>query len=131
MPCRGGCQSLGYLVLVSSLYIQGRKSGDGDALKTQDNMLPIAGNTPLAARKTPKYRTPTGSAAAIMTYPTAPIVDKNAITRPLCSSLSATQVEKMVTKNDRKKGGASRPCALTAVKPMSSRIVGRKTGKEE
>jgi hypothetical protein len=108
-----------------------RMGEGGDVLKTQDRILPIAGKTPLAARKTPKYRTPTDSAAATITYPTAPTVDKSAITRPLCWSLSATQVEKMVTKNARKNGGASRPCALTAVNPMSLRMVGRKTGREE
>jgi hypothetical protein len=37
----------------------------------------------------------------------------------------------MVTRNDKKKGGAVRPCALIAVKPMSLRIVGRKTGSDE
>ncbi len=45
--------------------------------------------------------------------------------------LSATQVEAMVTRNERKKGGAVSPWALTKEKPMSFKIVGRKTGSEK
>jgi hypothetical protein len=37
----------------------------------------------------------------------------------------------MVQRNDAKKGGAVRPCALIAVKPISLRIVGKNTGREE
>jgi hypothetical protein len=40
-------------------------------------------------------------------------------------------VVEIVTKNDKKKGGAVRPCALIAVKPMSLRIVGKNTGRDE
>jgi hypothetical protein len=44
---------------------------------------------------------------------------------------SATQVVAIVARKEAKKGGAVRPCALMAVKPISLRIVGRKTGSEE
>jgi hypothetical protein len=37
----------------------------------------------------------------------------------------------IVVRNDAKNGGAVRPCALTAVKPISFNIVGRKTGRDE
>jgi hypothetical protein len=37
----------------------------------------------------------------------------------------------IVQRNDAKKGGAVRPCALIAVKPISLRIVGKNTGREE
>lgn len=50
---------------------------------------------------------------------------------PLCWVLSATQVEKIVTRKERKKGGAVRPWESTALKPISFSIVGRKTGRDE
>lgn len=37
----------------------------------------------------------------------------------------------MVMRKERKKGGAVSPCAFTALKPISFRIVGRKTGRDE
>lgn len=37
----------------------------------------------------------------------------------------------MVQRNEAKNGGAVRPCALMAVKPISLRMVGKKTGREE
>jgi hypothetical protein len=37
----------------------------------------------------------------------------------------------IVAMKEAKNGGAVRPWALTAVKPISFRIVGRKTGSEE
>jgi hypothetical protein len=37
----------------------------------------------------------------------------------------------IVQRKEAKNGGAVRPCALIAVKPISLRIVGKKTGREE
>ena len=37
----------------------------------------------------------------------------------------------MTSKNERKYGGAERPWALIDEKPISERIVGRKTGRDE
>ena len=37
----------------------------------------------------------------------------------------------MVMRKLKKYGGAERPCAVTDSKPISSRIVGKKTGNEE
>ena len=76
-------------------------------------MLAIVGNIPAAARKTPKYLTPTVLHAASSTYPMKPIVDITITVNPRCCVLSAIYTEMMVTRNDRKNGGAVRPCALT------------------
>ena len=94
-------------------------------------MLAIAGKTPQAARKTPKYRTPTAVQVAHRMYPTPPIIDSIAIINPRCWIRSATHGVTIVTRKEAKNGGAVRPWALMAVKPMSFRIVGRKTGNEE
>ena len=51
--------------------------------------------------------------------------------RPRCWVLSAIQVENIVTKKDKKNGGAVRPCALTEENPISCKTVGRKTGRDE
>ena len=102
-----------------------------DSLKTHGRIFAIDGNIPQAAKKIPKYRTPTELQVARRIYPIPPIADSTAITSPRCWSRSASQVVAIVVINDAKNGGAVRPCALTAVKPISLRIVGRKTGRDE
>ena len=69
----------------------------------------LLGKMPDAARKVPKYRTPTVLTVASRTYPIPPMVVKTMIVKPLCCVLSATHVEKIVTKNEQKNGGAVRP----------------------
>lgn len=108
-----------------------RGGRENDSLSTQGRMFAIDGNTPQAARKTPKYRTPTDVQVAHRRYPTPPIADSPAIMNPRCWMRSATQVLAIVAMKDARKGGAVRPWALIAVKPISLRIVGRKTGRLE
>lgn len=93
--------------------------------------MAIQGKTPQAAKKTPKYRAPTDVQVAQRIYPTPPTTDKPKIVSPRCCVRSATQVVAMVAKNEAKKGGAVRPWALIAVKPISFKMVGKKTGSEE
>ncbi|KAL8645171.1 MAG: hypothetical protein Q9226_007418, partial [Calogaya cf. arnoldii] len=76
-------------------------------------MLPIVGNIPAAAKKTPKYLMPTVLQAARSTYPMKPMVDITITVIPRCCVLSAIYAEMMVTGNDSKKGGAVKPCAFT------------------
>lgn len=91
----------------------------------------MLGNMPDAARNTPKYRTPTELTVASKTYPMPPIVVRSMMVYPRCCVLSATHVETIVTRNERKNGGAVRPCESIALKPISFSIVARKTGREE
>ena len=72
----------------------------------EDDLL---GKMPDAARKVPKYRTPTVLTVANRTYPIPPMVVRTMIVKPLCCVLPATHVEKIVTKNEQKNGGAVRP----------------------
>lgn len=69
----------------------------------------LLGKMPDAARKVPKYRTPTVLTVANRTYPIPPMVVRTMIVKPLCCVLSAIQVENMVTKNEQKNGGAVSP----------------------
>jgi hypothetical protein len=50
---------------------------------------------------------------------------------PRCPVLSAINVLEITTRNDKKYGGAERPCASIAVYPISVRTVGKKTGSDE
>ena len=104
---------------------------EDDSLRTHGKILAIDGNTPHAARNTPKYRTPTDLQVANRIYPTPPISDRTAIINPRCRDRSATQVVAIVARKEAKNGGAVRPWALMAVNPISFRMVGRKTGSEE
>jgi hypothetical protein len=80
-------------------------------------MLAMLGNTPEAARKQPRYLGPTAVQVANKIYPIPPILESTAIISPLCCVLSAIHVVAIVTRNERKYGGAVSPWALTAVKP--------------
>ena len=82
---------------------------------------------PDAARNTPRYLTPTDLTVAKRMYPTPPTVVRTMIVYPLCWVLSATQVEKIVTRKETKNGGAVSPWESIALKPMSFNIVGKNT----
>jgi hypothetical protein len=64
-------------------------------------------------------------------YPTPPTIDKAAIINPRCWIRSATQVVTIVARNEAKNGGAVSPWAWMAVKPISFKMVGKNTGREE
>jgi hypothetical protein len=102
-----------------------------DSLRTHGRMLAIEGKTPQAAKNTPKYRIPTDVQVAQRMYPTPPTNDKAAIVNPRCWMRSATQVVAIVARNEAKNGGAVSPWALMDVKPISLRMVGRNTGRDE
>jgi hypothetical protein len=55
-----------------------------DSLKTQGKILAMEGKIPQAARKTPKYRTPTDVHVAQRMYPTPPTSERMAIVSPRC-----------------------------------------------
>jgi hypothetical protein len=116
---------------LSAYHQQVISANRNNLLKTQGKIFAMAGKIPAAAMKTPKYRAATDLEQARITYPTPPTIVRTISIRPLCCVLSAIQVVPQVSKNDRKKGGAVNPCAFTAEKPISLRIVGRKTGREE
>lgn len=90
----------------------------------------LAGKIPAAAKKQPKYLGPTPFAVAKITYPTPPMIVRAKIMSPRCWVRSAIHVVRIVRRNDKKNGGAVSPCASTFVKPISERIVGRKTGSD-
>lgn len=76
-------------------------------------------------------RTPVLVTSARRRYPIPPSIEsgiKNAVRSPTRSDSQQTPT---TTKNEARYGGAERPWARIEVKPMSVRMVGRKTGREE